>query len=239
MSVKPYYKAILRHCVLPVCGYLIGLYLKFVFKTSRVHIEKHPDVDYFFNGLNPALYLFWHGRLLMMATIHPPQYQMRVLSSKNDVGIIADNCVRLFGITLIRGSKNNPNKPDRNKGGAEALKEMLRCLKNGFPIGVTPDGPLGPAHQINKGILVASILSKKPVIPMTYSCKSGYQAKSWDKFLVPFPFTELRFKLSRPIYPPEHRTPESIDAFALEIETILNKDMQELDILCKRNETFK
>lgn len=235
MNFRYYYKLISRKYILPICGYFIGLYLKFVFKTSKVHIEKHPEACYFFDDFNPALYAFWHGRLLMMVTIHPPLYKMRVLTSKNDIGILVSYCTRLFGIELIRGSTHNPKKPNRNKGGAEALKEILRCLKNGFPIGLTPDGPLGPIYKVNKGILIASILSKKPIIPMTYSCKSGYQAKSWDKFLVPFPFTELRFKLNRPIYPPDNTSPDSLEAFSLEVQTILNQDIQELDRLCGRH----
>jgi lysophospholipid acyltransferase (LPLAT)-like uncharacterized protein len=233
--IKYYYKIILRKFIFPTLGYILGMYLKFVFKTSTVHIEKHDEAKAYFNHLAPAIYAFWHGRLLMMATIHPPKYQMRVLSSKNDIGILADNCVRLFGITLIRGSKRNPNKPERNKGGSEALREMVRCLRQGYPIGITPDGPLGPAHKIDKGILMTSIISQKPIIPMTYSCKSGYQPKTWDRFLIPFPFTTLYFKLNKPIYPPENRDDEnSIEAFSLTLETALNHDMLELDKLCGR-----
>lgn len=233
--IKDYFKIILRKIIFPFLGYMLGVYLKFVFKTSKVFFEKHTNAQEFFDTLSPAIYAFWHGRLLMMATVHPPQYQMRVLSSKNDIGILAASCVKLFGITLIRGSKHNPNKPERNKGGTEALREMIRCLKQGYPIGITPDGPLGPAHKIDKGILMTSIMSGKPIIPMTYSCKHGYQAKTWDRFLVPFPFTTLYFKLNDPIYPPTDRNDtQAIHNFALTLETVLNQDIMELDTLCNR-----
>ncbi len=233
-SRRYYYKLLLRNYIYPMLGYLLGVYLKLVFKTSKVHFEKHPEAREFFDNFRPALYAFWHGRLLMMATIHPPRYQMRVLSSKNEIGILADNCVRQFGITLIRGSRQNPNKPEQNKGGSEALRQMVRALRNGYPIGITPDGSLGPVYKVNKGILITSVMSQKPIIPMMYSCKTGYEAKTWDKFLVPFPFTTLYFKINKPIYPPLDSDPESIDAFALELETALNNDMRELDILCGR-----
>lgn len=233
-SRRYYYKLILKKIIFPFLGYLLGFYLKFVFKTSKVHIEKHPDAKIFFDDLNPALYAFWHGRLLMMATIHPPKYQMRVLSSKNDIGILSEKCVSLFGITFIRGSKHNPNKPNRDKGGSAALRQMVRALRGGYPIGITPDGPLGPAQKVNEGILITAIMAQKPIIPLTYSCKTGYQTKTWDRFLIPYPFTKLYFKVGKPIYPPLNSESVGIGVFALELETALNSDMAEMDQMCGR-----
>lgn len=230
-SKRYYYKLILRRYILPTLGYIVALYLKFVFKTSKVHIEKHSDTLKFIDGLEPALYAFWHGRLLMMVALHPPAYKMHILSSKNEITILVDYCVRQFGLSLIKGSARNPNKPGVNKGGSEALKKIIRTLKSGFPVGITPDGPLGPARKINPGILIASIISKKPIIPMTYTCSFGYKAKTWDKFMIPFPFGKLYFKINAPIYPPLTKDSEMLETFSLQLESVLNADMQELDKL--------
>lgn len=223
---RSYYKLILRNFILPAVGFILGLYIKFVFKTSKVKIINAPEAQPFFNGLKPAIYAFWHGRLLMMATIHQHEYNMHVLVSKNEIGIMADHCMRQFGIKFIRGSSHNPNKPDRDKGGREAFREILKTLKKGYPVGITPDGPLGPAHKVNKGVITAAILSQKPIIPLTYASKKGYYAKSWDQFLIPYPFGTLYFRLGAPIHiTREENTPEGIDRYCKILEKNLNQDM--------------
>lgn len=223
---RTFYKYILRRFIFPSLGFLLGLYIKLVAKTSRIEVITDPEAGKYVDGLDPAIYAFWHGRLLMMAVIHPYDYHMHVLVSKNEIGILADYCMRQFGIKFIRGSSRNPSKPDLDKGGSEAFKQMLDTLDRGFPVGITPDGPLGPVHKVNKGAIMASMYSQKPIIPLSYASKRGYHAKSWDRFLIPYPFTKLVFKIGKPIQVPDDG---DVVEYSKQLEAVLNQDMQELD----------
>ena len=226
-----YYKLILKKYILPILGKLLGYYIKFVYKTAKIIIIQEPEIPDFFNNPKSALYAFWHGRLLMISAFYAPHKKMKVLVSKNEIGILADYCVRLFNVGLIRGSARNPNKPDNDKGGTVALKEILRSLKQGYSVGITPDGPLGPRQKVHKGIIMAAILSQKPIIALTYTCKHAFYAKSWDRFLIPLPFSRIYYKASAPLYIPKDTTEENIALYTKLLETQMNSDIQELDAL--------
>jgi lysophospholipid acyltransferase (LPLAT)-like uncharacterized protein len=193
-----------------ISGYLISLYIKFVYKTSQVTIMRDESVDILKKNQESVIYAFWHGDLMMMPILDAPHKKMMTLSSKNNIKYLTDMCVRQFGIATIYGSRSNVNKPHKDKGGTQALRQILAGLKNGYSISITPDGPLGPRHQVHEGIIVAAILSQKPIVAISYVSKYGIYAKSWDKFLIPLPFSKLYFKFSAPLYIPKDNSLENI-----------------------------
>jgi len=70
-----------------------------------------------------------------------------------------------------------------------AAKLMAKLLKQGRPVGITPDGPKGPAREVKDGVLLIALLSKAPILPLANSVSRKIEfKKSWDKFHVPLPF---------------------------------------------------
>src|SRR5262249_39696466 len=116
--------------------WLISLYIRFVYATSRWTIEGAEIPGRFHDARRPFILAFWHGRLLMMPMAGRRDVPIHMLISGHRDGRIIADAVRHFGIASIAGSSS--------RGGGAALRAMVRTLKSGACIGVTPDGPRGP-----------------------------------------------------------------------------------------------
>jgi lysophospholipid acyltransferase (LPLAT)-like uncharacterized protein len=142
-----------------------------------------------------------------------------MLISAHRDGRLISKTVAHFGIDTIVGSTN--------RGAAAALREMLDLMKRGTNIGVTPDGPRGPARKAAPGIAIAAWMGKAPVVLMAYSTRGKFM-RSWDRFLVPFPFGRGAM-IWEIVEPPAAKS--ELDAFARHIETRLDAMCEQADRL--------
>jgi lysophospholipid acyltransferase (LPLAT)-like uncharacterized protein len=153
--------------------------------------------------------VFWHARMLMLPLIYPGKKIHILISSHRDGEIIA-NVMRRFGFDLVRGSST--------KGGMAALKEMITLLKQGSDLGITPDGPKGPAEVVKGGVAQVARLSGKAVIPISFAASKRIRFTSWDRFYFPLPFSRLVFVVGEPLY---HADGEELEHFRQRVETAL------------------
>lgn len=118
------------------------------------------------------------------------------LISQHSDGEIASKLYEMFGFTPIRGSSS--------KGGAKALIDALNKLKNGWNIGLTPDGPRGPYHSIAKGAIVMALKSQTKIIGLRIEPRKFWQLKSWDKMKIPKPFGIIDYYVLPPLWLDPH-----------------------------------
>ena len=85
------------------------------------------------------------------------------------------------------------------RNGAKVLITALKSIREGFDIAITPDGPKGPRHEVKDGVVVIAQKSKTKVIVFSLVPKRYWQFKSWDRFTIPKPFTQLDFYASEPL----------------------------------------
>ena len=90
------------------------------------------------------------------------------------------------GIRAIRGS--------RNRRGSQATRELIRLVKGGDDVGVTPDGSRGPKYKAKSGALLIARASRSPVILLSFSYSWAIRLKSWDQFVIPLPFSKIRVR---------------------------------------------
>lgn len=154
--------------------------------------------------------MFWHGRLLMLPFIYPGKRLSILISTHRDGEIIA-NVMNRFGFDLVRGSSS--------KGGTAALREMVLLLRNGSDVGITPDGPKGPAEVVKGGVAQIARLSGKAVIPIAFSSSRSLRLRSWDRFFLPLPFSRLVFVVGDPLYCSRE---EDMEEFRIRVEKALN-----------------
>lgn len=128
----------------------------------------------------PFILCFWHGRLLMMPYCWDRSKTIHMLISQHRDGQLIANTVAHFGIKTAAGSSS--------KGGAGALRVMLKALKAGEYVGITPDGPRGPRMRASDGIVSVARMSGAPILPATFGISGGRVLGSWDRFLVAWPF---------------------------------------------------
>ena len=169
----------------------------------RVEHRAEENVEQFLRAGEPLILAFWHGRLLLMAFCrHAPN--TNVLISRHRDGELIARTVSRLGYQVTRGSST--------RGGAAGLRTVVRLLGDGFGFAVTPDGPTGPRHQVQPGVIEAARLSGAPIVPMTFSARPARFLNSWDRFLVPYPFSRGLF-----LYGEAVRVPAKADRAAREV----------------------
>ncbi|MDR2081311.1 MAG: DUF374 domain-containing protein [Campylobacteraceae bacterium] len=142
----------------------------------------------------PAIWVCWHGQLLMGPYIYRklrPTAQASVIVSEHTHGDIAIKASKRFNFNYIRGSSR--------KGAVRALVQAMNALKKNEDVGITPDGPVGPVYSISDGVSTLAFKCGVPVIAFGYFLDSFWQLKSWDKAKVPKPFSTITYRISRPL----------------------------------------
>lgn len=202
----------------PVRGFLCWLgaqYIRLVHVTGRWTVEGDEVPRAFWDQGKPFILAFWHGRIMMMHYSWRKGTPIHMLISQHRDGLIIARIVRRFGIETVAGSSS--------KGGAVALRSILKMLKNGQCIGITPDGPRGPRMRASEGVAQVARLSGVPVIPCTYSASSHRLLGSWDRFMVARPFSRGVVVWGTPLSIHTKASDEDQVAFLLQIENELNR----------------
>ena len=141
-------------------------YIKFVsFTTKRSFINK-KYVENLWKKNESFILCFWHGRLLMMPLSWNIKKKINVLISAHSDGQLLSKTVKYFDIETIIGSSS--------KGGSEAIRNIIKSLKSGISIGMTPDGPRGPRMKINSAIIKIASLTGNKIVPLSYSVKKKF-----------------------------------------------------------------
>ncbi len=157
-----------------------------------------------------AIFAFWHGRMLLMPLARPPGRVMHVLISGHRDGEMLSRVMRCYGVQTVTGSSS--------KGGAAAYRQMMRVIEGGGNIGITPDGPRGPACIAAPGIVRLAKMTGLPMIPVAVSASRRRWLRSWDRFLVPLPFARICFVVGEPI----DTGGEDTEPLRLHLEAALN-----------------
>jgi len=197
---------------------IIALYIRIVFVTTRKRYDVHPDSARYLKGEDNAIYSFWHGRMMLMPCMSPKNRRMQVLISLHRDGVLISEVMNEFKFKTIAGSSS--------KGGREALMAILRGLKAGDNIAITPDGPRGPYQVAASGVASAAKLSGKPIIPITFAASHCKRARSWDKFIFALPFSRIIFCVGAPVMIDKSMPEEESRIF---IERIMNQQTEVAD----------
>lgn len=218
-----------------LASWLIGVYIRLVYATTRWTFVGREHFEAAAAKGHGVIFAFWHNRLLMFATIRrkTDRRAFMLISAHRDGEIIA-NAVKSFGIEFIRGSAADPKKPFKNKNGAPALAQMLAVLKDGAIVGITPDGPRGPAMKAQSGVVKLSYLSGAPILPVAYSTSRARRLKTWDRFFLALPFSRGYYVAGAPIDPPADDAPERLEQKRRELETALLEAADKADKLAGR-----
>jgi len=135
--------------------------------------------------------VFWHGRLLMMPLAYGGR-RLKVLTSSHRDGELITRTVRHFGLETVRGSST--------RGGIAGIKGLVRALREGYDVAIAPDGPRGPRFKVQPGVIQLAKLSGRPLLPVTFSATPRKVLQTWDRFVIPLPFSRGIFVWGEPIW---------------------------------------
>lgn len=135
----------------------------------------------------------WHNRLLIFPLVLRRFFSNRhgaaLISASRDGDLLSD-AIRRFDYDVVRGSSS--------RLGATALLQLGDVLARHGDVVITPDGPRGPAYELGPGIIFLAQKTGATVLPINMEYSSCWRVKSWDRFIIPRPFSKVRLIIDRP-----------------------------------------
>ena len=197
-----------------VISFIAILLIRSIRQMMRISYIHRDPVDILQAEKKNYIIAFWHGRLFMMPYCYPGR-RITILISKHRDGEYIARTMKLFGFDSTRGSTT--------EGGFEAMKEILRKAKEGYDMAFTPDGPRGPRQKAQSGVIQAAKLTGFPIIPVSFSSSRRKIFRSWDRFLLPLPFSRGVFMYGDPIFVNRDADDRIMETKRLELEESLNR----------------
>jgi len=168
-------------------GFVLANFLRFVQVTSRFTTVP-ADLDAHIAGKTPLIAAMWHGQHLMMPLARPRTMgPLAVLISRHEDAGAQANAASRLGIEPIRGS-GGPIDRQHYKGGAPAMRQLLRLLEQGSSVAMTADVPK-TARIAGLGIVMLAKLSGRPIEPTAVVTSHRLQFDTWDKATLGLPFS--------------------------------------------------
>jgi hypothetical protein len=174
-----------------IACWITHCYIRFVYLTNRWNVEGGDWALRLTREGKTFIIAFWHGRLLMMPLAWHGLTPFHMLISAHRDGRIIAGAMTYFGIETIAGSTS--------RGGSSALREMLKRLREGGCVGITPDGPRGPAMTVSIGIVNIARVAGVPIVPLTYATSRRRLLPTWDRFHLALPFGRGVYVFDEPI----------------------------------------
>ncbi len=203
----------LQASILPALAVLIT---KFIGWTLQFEIVGKDNLDELSRLNKRVIFSFWHGHLLFcgyyLYKIKGSRSMTMVISPSLDGELIA-KVAGSFHFGRVKGS--------RKRGGIQAISELSELIKSGDDAVITPDGPRGPLHQVQPGVIHLAKKSGAAILPMALGAERAKIFNSWDRFVLPLPFSKVVIVYGSPMtVPPDPGTQALKDLrLALEEET--------------------
>ncbi len=213
-----------------VLGSLAALLLMAIHKSLRIKWRTLSSEGATIFESPAKIIAFWHGRQLMIpmeywAFRSPKKNPVNALVSMHSDGRLIAFAISLFGVRNVAGSSS--------KGGSEATKLLIDKLRSGESVGITPDGPRGPIHQAKPGAIKIAATTGCPIYPISFSAKKRWQFGSWDKMILPKPFSEVVIVIGEPFTIKEELNDTSLARLTNELNERLLSVEREADATWK------
>ncbi|MEK9634060.1 MAG: lysophospholipid acyltransferase family protein, partial [Opitutae bacterium] len=164
----------------------LGLLYRLWAASIRIESVDLSDVGKESASERPCVLMLWHNRLFIAGEWHrrfrKDMTCYGLISASKD-GALLETFYGWAGIRAVRGS--------RNRRGTQAVRELVRVMREGHDVGVTPDGSRGPRYEAKSGALLVARLAKAPILFLSFEFSWAAKLNSWDKFVVPFPFSKV------------------------------------------------
>ncbi len=157
---------------------------------------------------------FWH-RCVFPATYYFRGRGISVMTSRSFDGEYIARIIESFGFSAVRGSSS--------RGGVRALLGMHTVIVANGVAAFTIDGPRGPVYVAKPGPSLLARNTGAPIRCFYVAPKSAWTLNSWDKFLIPKPFSTVHIRWSQPIFVPKDCDSEGLERFQAEMQMALER----------------
>jgi len=208
-----------RNIIYKILQPVINGLLHFFWKSCSVEIMGGDHGDTIVKSGNPAILCYWHQQHVFGAyyalKLKDKGLKLGFLISPSVDGEVPARIVTSWGAHAIRGSSN--------RTGARAMRDLYNNItKDGISPVNTSDGPTGPAFKFKQGAVLLAQLTQAPMLPIAFAASSFWQLKSWDKFIIPKPFSKIVIAIGPPCKVNKAATLEQQASMAQHMESTLN-----------------
>ena len=191
-----------------------SLLVRFLCGTARIRQYPGQLGPAYVEKNKPFIFAVWHSRIIFAAWYFS-FYPTCAMISRHSDGELAAATFKKLGIEAARGSTT--------EGGMTALRKLVQMMNQGLIAAITPDGPRGPARRLQEGVISLGQLSQRPIIPISFSSRHAVRLKSWDRFLVPMPFSRSSIVYGEPIMVPRKLDAATKEDYRIKVEAELNR----------------
>lgn len=193
-----------------VSGLIFAL-ARSIYVTLRVRVVGWKEAE---AVSGPKIYCGWHGRSFIPANFFKGRGVYGIFSLSRD-GEMQTRIFTKMGFGIIRGSTG--------RGGERALVESIRVLRAGGEMAITPDGPRGPVHIVQGGVMAMARKTGCALIPVGTAAKPAYYFPSWDRYMIPLWFAKASFVFGEPLYVPKDATEEAVEEIRLRLQAEIHR----------------
>lgn len=189
--------------------------------TKIVSFEGRERIEALLSSPQPAILCLWHNQLLFASRYVETHLLSRglklaMMASLSRDGEVGARIGAKIGVRVVRGSQS--------RQGAQALRALYRAVvKEGYSIAIVPDGSRGPVYVAKHGAVVLAMMTGAPLVPMAFSPGAFWEAGSWDRMVIPKPFSRIAIAVDEPIPVPPRSSDGQIEALRLQLEASLNR----------------
>ena len=187
--------------------------------TAKISWVRKEIIDELMEKSQPFIICAWHHDIYF-STWLLKDFELTALISSSKDGEYINQILSGFGFGAVRGSST--------RGGIGAMKQLVRCLKDGNAVAITPDGPQGPIHKVQEGIVALAKMTGVPIIPWRYEASSCWKLNSWDSHKIPKPITKIKSVFGQPLYVPKSASSSDFGKYCQQLEMLMNDLIPEI-----------
>ncbi|PRX35722.1 hypothetical protein BX659_101216 [Orenia metallireducens] len=204
----------LKYELIPQFAYLLE---RITSGTLKVEVKNEDRLLKAKKSGKSVILAFWHGQLWFPAYYLKNRGYVGLASQSRD-GEYISRVFKKMGWEMVRGSTS--------KGGARSLLRLIKKLKSGKNIAITPDGPRGPRHQAQAGIVYLAQKSNSVIIPGGVAFSKEKVFDSWDRFQLPLPFSKASLVFGDNIEVKEDLVENGLEEYRKSVEDGLNSAVE-------------
>lgn len=198
-------------------GTLAGWSMRLLAATLRLEVRDLCGIGSRDADIPPVIYILWHNRFFVV----PPAWnricyghrKTVALTSASRDGAMVASAMAVFGLGAVRGSSS--------RRAVAALVGLKRALMEGLDVCLTPDGPRGPRYRIQPGFIKLAEATGAPIVPIHVRFSNAWRLKTWDRFVIPKPFSRVEVTFSQAITVPRGLDESAFENERLKLETLL------------------
>lgn len=211
---RPWGRRVLLRFLTAVGPAVISVVLRVLGRTLRITLVNFDELSGAWARGEQVIVTFWHNRLLMMP-FAANGARICVLVSHHRDGEIATRALSHWGIHAVRGSVT--------RGAVGGFQRLVNAYRQGYSLAVAPDGPRGPRYAAKPGVIHLAKATGAPIFPATYAASRALRLRSWDRLIIPLPFSRVTIAVGDPVRVSRAAAAEQMEEHRLRLERCLNE----------------